>query len=72
MNNQQGINVYHNGEHIGNSTKSFQQSGGVNGRIIIGKVGYISRYYASALVDGLLFFNRALTEEEITMLSQLN
>ena len=73
MNNEQGITVYHNGEHIRNATKSFHQLGRVNGRIIIGKVGYmISSYYASVLVDGLLFFNRALTEEEITMLSQLN
>ena len=64
MNNEQGITVYHNGQHFGNATKSFQQSGRVNGRIIIGKVEYmISRYYASVLVDGLLFFNRALTEE---------
>ena len=72
-NEDQGIKIYHNGEHIANGTKTFQQRSRVNGRIIIGKVAYmLSTHYASLLVDSLLFFNRALTEEEITMLSQLD
>ena len=70
-NDHQGINVYHNGGHIGNSTKNFGQHGRSNGRIFIGKLAYeINDHYASVEVDELLFYNRALTEDEITMLSE--
>ena len=70
-NDHQGINIYHDGGHVGNGTKTVKQTSRVNGRIIIGKVTYEQRgFYASVQVDELLFYNRALTEEEITMLSQ--
>ena len=67
----QGTRVYHDGVQ---ATMDSNKGGNTyiegNGRIVIGR-----RYseedcdYASVQVDELLFFNRALTEVEIGMLS---
>ena len=71
------IRVYHDGVLVGSDfSEGVGPSVGVDGRIMIGR-SYLpgtrntKNTYISAEVDELKFFNQSLTENEITMLSQL-
>ena len=74
-NDGEGIRIYLDGEMV----QSVTAAGGFripprHSRIIIGRStidSYFGRY-ASLQMDELLFFNQALSEEEIAMLSQTN
>ena len=66
-----GIWVYNNGRVIGNDvTKDSYQYTQGDGEIHIGLLETFHSYYASVEVDQLFFFNRTLTDSEITKLSQ--
>ena len=71
-NDEEGIRIYQNGKHVGNHTSMAQSSNTEpNGRIGIGRsFTEVGDFYGSVQVDELLFFNRNLTEAEITQLSQ--
>ena len=71
-NDQEGISIYQNGQHVGNHTTINQSSTNApDGKIVIGRVfTEINNFYASVQVDELLFFNQTLTEAEIRLLSQ--
>ena len=71
-NNQEGISIYQNGQHVGNHATITQSSSNApDGRIVVGRVlTGVNNYYASVQVDELLFFNQTLTEAEIRLLSQ--
>ena len=71
-NNQEGISIYQNGQHVGNHTTIIQSStNDPDGRIVIGRIFTgVSNFYASVQVDELLFHNQTLTEAEIKLLSQ--
>ena len=69
-----GIRTFHNVEQVGSNTNIHENSK-QNGdrRIVIGR--YFAESvgtYSSIQVDELLFFNQLLTDDEITMLSQLS
>ena len=68
----QGIWVYNNGRVIGHDVtkrSNIQYSQG-DGEIHIGFLQTLLPIYASVEVDQLFFFNRSLTDSEITKLSQ--
>ena len=71
-NNGQGIRIYYDGVEVGSAdTKKRKTSTGGNGRIAIGRLYYdLDDVYDSVQVDELLFFNEALTEAEIKLLSK--
>ena len=71
------IRVYHDGILVGSDfSEGVGRSIGGHGRIVIGQ-SYLpgtrntANSYISAEVDELMFFNQSLTEDKITMLSQL-
>ena len=67
------ITVFHDGEEVITAMfEGFGRSTGVgDGRIVIGRTSTVSdNEYISVQVDELYFFNRTLTENEISMLSQ--
>ena len=75
-NAREGFQIYHDGINVLNDTTKASNSNSRgyippnNGRIVIGR--YLIDHdglYASVQVDELLFYNRTLTEPEITMLS---
>ena len=69
---EQAIRIYHDGTKAGQDTEleeDTQKEG--NGRIVIGRrFSDLDDKYASVAVDELLFFNEALSEEEIVMLAK--
>ena len=71
-NNGQGIRIYHDGKHVkSDTTKSAVSLNLSDGRINIGRTFTCDNLYnGTAVVDELLFFNKSLTEAEITMLIQ--
>ena len=64
------IVVYHNGTEEGSFFRTSYSHSPGDGRIVVGKL-FIENdtNYASVQVDELLFFNRSLSETEITMLA---
>ena len=64
--------VYHDGESVGSTSRDSRGRSGYSegdGRIAIGRRLTVSnKQYASVKVDELKFFNRMLTEAEITIL----
>ena len=64
--------VYHDGINVKNETrKRSSVNAPSNGTIVIGRtLTDLDNYYTSIQVDELLFYNRTLTDPEITMLSQ--
>ena len=68
---EQAIRIYHDGTEAGRDTGlegDTQKEG--NGQIVIGRrFSELDDKYASLAVDELLFFNEALSEEEIVMLA---
>lgn len=72
----EGIRIYHDGVSVANgTTKSYlacdQSACRPDGRIVVGRDNTrIDTGYCSLQVDELAFFNKALSQEEITMLSQ--
>ena len=66
----EGIRVIYNGTQVASDTSSSGPGRPApNGKVVIGRA-YTdrSRYYSNVVVDHLSFFNRALTNEEITAL----
>ena len=69
-----GIRAYHDGVKVGSDT-NIHGDGKDNGdrRIVMGRYFVKSATsYSSVQVDELLFFNQLLTDDKITMLSQLS
>ena len=69
-NNTDGIRVYYNGAEVANDTeKNVSPSSAGDGRIVLGR-----RYtdkdkdYASVQVDELIFFNQALTNDQVELI----
>ena len=70
-NDGEGIRIYENGKHVGNDTIISQSSRNEsNGRIVIGRSYTELIFDASVQVDEMVFFNKSLTEAEITLLSR--
>ena len=75
-NDGQGLRIYYDGVAVENrssdpSRRTNSRFSNLDRRILIGRLFYIrDDYYASVVVDELFFFNQALTEPEITRLSQ--
>ena len=75
-NEGEGIRIYNNGIEVGNDTTKGNGRCTIDdcqpdGQIVVGR--YFTRMdlqYVSLQVDELAFFNTALSEDEITMLSQ--
>ena len=69
-----GIRIYHDGIEVASDTTTHgdpKHNG--DRRIVIGRYHAKSEgTYSSLQVDELLFFNQMLTDDEITMLSQLS
>ena len=67
----EGVTIYHDGTEVGSSTQktSFTRSTGP-GVVVIGRyfVQYLEDFFASVMVDELLFFNRYLTGQEVEIL----
>ena len=68
----EGIRIYYDGVRRGNDTSmSLYSFNTGDGRIVIGRRETDSDdNYGSAQLDELIFFNKKLSESEITMLSQ--
>ena len=70
-NDDEEIRIYHNGNEVASETTllSLSRSAG-DGRIVVGR-RYTNRNwdYASVQVDELIFFDQALTQEEINTLA---
>ena len=68
----EGFRIYHGGELVANSTRLISNRfPRIQGSIVIGRAfSTQDERYSSIQVDHLLFFNQALTEEEIKMLSR--
>ena len=68
----QGIKIFHNETEVGQDTeltRPYQRSDG-SGRIAVGRrFSEFDENHASVEVNELLFFNEALSEEEIVMLA---
>ena len=66
------IQIYNNAEKVAtDKTKAAGKNSKGNGRIVIGRhFSGSDGKYASVEMDELLFFNQALTEKEITLLSK--
>ena len=78
-NDGQGLRIYYDGVEARNSRPDRSPSRKSNSTIqrnsergiVIGRFNYkIDQLYASVQVDEMFFFNQALTETEITSLSQ--
>ena len=69
-NNGQGIRVYYNGTEVARSTtKTAQALSAGDGRIVVGRYrANINDHKGNVQVDELIFFNEALSQDEITML----
>ena len=71
--NGQGIRMFYDGTEVAHDTSlccTPQQPG--NGRILVGKPRIdLDNYYSSVQLDELIFFNRALTMEEIRALGSV-
>ena len=72
----EGFQIYHDGINVLNDTTKATNSNSRrylppnNGRIVTGRYRVdLDAWYASVQVDELLFYNRTLTEPEITILS---
>ena len=62
----EGIRVYINGtEEDSDTTKSSESRSPGDGRVVLGRYIDSNVYYASVDVDELLFFNEALSDENI-------
>ena len=70
--NEQGIKIYFNGVRRRTDPTMDPHSYGIgNGHVVIGRYHTdIDDRYASVELDELIFFNKKLSESEITMLSQ--
>ena len=73
-NNGEGFRIYHShsGVLVANVTRySFSSFSRIHGRIVIGRAfTAIDEDYSSVVMDDLLFFNQAVTDDEIKMLSR--
>ena len=67
----QGIRIYYNGEQTGNVvTKGARSYQSGDGRVVVGRLYTdVNDFYASVDVDELLFFNEALSDQNIRYLS---
>ena len=69
-NNGQGIRIYYNGTEVASDTTktSYRLSAG-DGRIVVGRYRTNRNdHYGNMQVDELIFFNEALSQDDITML----
>ena len=71
-NNQAAIAAYHDGVQVGNNSGSAISiiPDLFRAPIAVGVFNGWDRHYTSMQIDELVFFNRALTEDEIRILSQ--
>ena len=75
-NEGEGIRIYHDGVQVSNKTTKSQglchtTACRPDGRIVVGRLKIREESnYCSLHIDELTLFNEALSEEEITMLSQ--
>ena len=70
-NNAEGIAIYHDGAEVGSSTQKTSYIRNARpGVVVIGRyfVQFQETYYASVMVDELLFFNRNLNLQEVQIL----
>ena len=69
-NNGQGIRIYHNGTEVASdTTKASHGFSAGDGRIAVGRYRTNRNdHYGNAQVDELIFFNQALSQDDITML----
>ena len=70
-NHGEGIQIYYNGAQVASDrTKSSGSRPSGDGRIVVGRYyPDFELYYASVQVDELIFFNRYLIREEISVLA---
>ena len=69
--NAEGVVIYHDGIHVGSSTQKMSYArNGRPGIVVIGRyfVQFLEQYFASVMMDELLFFNRYLTPQEVQIL----
>ena len=68
----QGISIYYDGIHGSTNTRVWQVETSPGDRIRVGKSVFVDRPhtidYGSLEIDELVIFNRALSQDEITML----
>ena len=66
-NNGQGIRIYYNATEVGSDTsKTVETKVAADGRIVVGRaLTNYNHFYASIHIDELIFFNQALSLEEI-------
>ena len=65
-NNGQGIQAFKDGTPIKNRGESVGDHTVGDGRVVVGKkYVYINNYYSHVEMDELIFFNKALLEEEV-------
>ena len=69
-NNGQGIRIYYNGTEVGSDTsKTLETKVTADGRIVVGRaLTNYNHFYASIQIDELIYFNQALSLEEIRTL----
>ena len=69
-NNGQGIRIYYNGTEVASdTTKTSHGFSAGHGRIVVGRYRTNRNdHYGNAQVDELIFFNQALSQDDITML----
>ena len=69
--NDEGIRIYYNGREVASDTRlAIKSRSAGDGRIVVGR-HYTDRNqdYASVQVDELIFFNQALTQQQIDALA---
>ena len=74
-NNAESVAIYHDGVHVGSSTqKTVYTRNARPGVVVIGRyfVQFQEKYFASVMVDELLFFNRYLTTQEVQILYNMH
>ena len=66
-NDGEGIRIYYNGQVVANdTTKNERPYSAGDGRIVVGRYyPDLDRNYASVQVDELIYFNAALTSDEV-------